>query len=107
MAPPESGPGRGRPSRLENLRRLLAPRHVAFIGGRDAAVSLRQCVAFGFGGEIWPVNPHRDSVEGRPCFASIADLPEAPDAAFVAVNREATVEVVRRLAARGAGGAIC
>ncbi len=107
MAPPESGPGRQRPPRLENLRRLLAPRHVAFVGGRDAAVSLRQCLAFGFEGEIWPVNPHRDTVEGRPCFASIADLPEAPDAAFVAVNREATIEVVRQLAARGAGGAIC
>jgi len=37
----------------------------------------------------------------------VADLPESPDAAFVAVNRHATVEVVRALAARGAGGAVC
>jgi acetyl-CoA synthetase len=93
--------------RRHNLKRLLAPRHVAFIGGQAAAVSLRQCVQFGFAGEIWPVHPHRRDVEGRPCFRSIADLPEAPDAAFVAVNREATVEVLRQLAGRGAGGAIC
>jgi acyl-CoA synthetase (NDP forming) len=107
VVPPEIATGGRGPRQLDNLRRLLAPRHVAFVGGRDAAVSLRQCVAFGFKGEIWPVNPHRDNLEGRPCFPSIEDLPEAPDAAFVAVNREATVEVVRRLAARGAGGAIC
>jgi acetyl-CoA synthetase len=93
--------------RRRNLKRLLAPRHVAFIGGKAAAVSLRQCVEFGFKGEIWPVHPRRGDVEGRPCFRTIADLPEAPDAAFVAVNREATVEVVRQLAGRGAGGAIC
>jgi acetyl-CoA synthetase len=37
----------------------------------------------------------------------VADLPAAPDAAFVAVPREETIAVVRALAARGAGGAIC
>ena len=93
--------------RRANLKRLLAPRHVAFVGGRDAALSLRQCLDAGFAGEVWPVHPTREPMEGRPSFASVADLPEAPDAAFVAVNRGATVETVRALADRGAGGAIC
>jgi acetyl-CoA synthetase len=92
--------------RRDNLKRLLAPRHVVFVGGRDAAISLRQCVEFGFKGEIWPIHPTRDDLEGRPCFRSVAELPEAPDAAFIAVNAKATVEIVRQLAARGAGGAI-
>jgi len=35
------------------------------------------------------------------------DLPGVPDAALVAVNRYATVEVVGRLAAMGAGAAVC
>ena len=34
-------------------------------------------------------------------------MPEAPDAAFVAVNRHATVTVVADLAQLGAGGAVC
>jgi len=34
-------------------------------------------------------------------------LPEAPDAVFVGVNREATIDIVAELAAMGAGGAIC
>lgn len=37
----------------------------------------------------------------------MADLPGSPDAAYVAVNRYLTVDIVRELAARDAGGAIC
>lgn len=39
--------------------------------------------------------------------ARVADLPYAPDAVFIATNRELTLQCVAELAARGAGGAIC
>ena len=39
--------------------------------------------------------------------SSVDDLPGPPDAALVAVNRHATVDVVGRLAAMGAGAAVC
>ena len=91
----------------ENLKRLLDPRHVAFVGGRGAAGAARQCAAMGYEGEIWIVNPKHANLAGRPTFASIEDLPEPPDAAFLAVPREATVAVVRSLAAAGAGGCVC
>jgi len=42
-----------------------------------------------------------------PCLASIDDLPSAPDASFIGVNRDATIEVVEKLSAMGAGGATC
>ncbi len=89
------------------LRRLFSPRHIAVFGGASAQEAVRQCKALGFAGPIWPVHPTRKEMEGLACFASVQDLPEAPDASFVAVPRQATVEVVRQLAARGAGGAIC
>ncbi|MFN3635282.1 MAG: acetate--CoA ligase family protein, partial [Rhizobium rhizophilum] len=41
------------------------------------------------------------------CYRSVADLPGAPDAAFIGVNRNLTVEILKELQARGAGGAIC
>ncbi len=94
-------------SRQENLARLINPRHIAFIGGADAAYALRTCQSLGYGGEVWCVNPKRDEVEGVPCYPSVDALPAAPDAAYVAVRNDLTVEVVRALAARGAGGAIC
>ena len=90
-----------------DLTRLLAPRHIAVVGGREAAVVVRQCRAGEFSGPIWPVNPGRSEIEGLACYDSVAALPEAPDLSFVAVPRDITVEVVRELAARGAGGAVC
>lgn len=94
-------------SRRRNLARLLHPRHVAVVGGKAAAEAVRQLDRIGFTGPVWPVNPRRERIEGRTCFASIADLPEAPDAAVVAVPAQACPEVFTALNARGAGGGIC
>lgn len=90
-----------------SLERLLAPRHVAVVGGEAAAFAIRQSRRLAYEGVIWPVNPARTRIEGLRCFPDVASLPEAPDAALVAVPREATVEVVGDLAKYGAGGAVC
>ncbi|HMG49342.1 MAG TPA: CoA-binding protein, partial [Inquilinus sp.] len=90
-----------------DLSRLLRPRSIAVIGGKPAAEVIRQSRRMGFAGEIWPVHPQHDTVEGLPAFRSVADLPAAPDAVFLGINRHATVEVTAALAGRGAGGAIC
>lgn len=94
-------------ARSENLKRLLAPRHIAFIGGKDLLQPIRSSELAGYEGEIWVVNSNRKDLAGRKCYATVADLPEAPDASFIAVRRDRTIEVVRDLAALGAGGCVC
>jgi acyl-CoA synthetase (NDP forming) len=89
------------------LGRLLRPRSIAVFGGRPAAEVIRQSDRIGFSGDIWPVHPKLDVIEGCRTYRSVADLPAAPDAAFVAVNRHLTIGILADLAARGAGGAIC
>lgn len=91
----------------KNLRRLLAPRHVAFVGGQSNAPAIDMLRMAGFEGEIWPVHPTHRELNGLPVFASIADLPESPDAAFLNVAARTTIEIVEQLRERGAGGAIC
>lgn len=91
----------------DNLKRLLAPRHLAFVGGRSMARALKRCADGGFPGQMWLVNPQHDSIDGVPCVRSVAELPCAPDAVFIATNRELTLACVAELAAKGAGGAIC
>lgn len=61
----------------------------------------------GFDGEVWPVHPVNDEIAGYRAFRTVADLPYPPDAAFVGVNRAASVEIVGDLARRGAGGGVC
>ena len=93
--------------RRRNLARLLRPRQIAVIGGAAAVETIRQLDHLGFTGAVWPVNPRRESMEGRPCYASVADLPEGPDAAVVAVPAAHCPDVFAALNARGAGGGIC
>jgi acyl-CoA synthetase (NDP forming) len=95
------------PNRRANLDRLLRPRHVAVIGGRDAETVAKECARIGFSGSFWPVNPKRSHIGGHPCFPSVDDLPEAPDAVFLAVPKDAAIETLAKLDARGAGGIVC
>ena len=90
-----------------DLSRLLRPKSIALFGGGWAVNVVAQLKKSGFDGDIWPVNPKRADILGVPCLASIDDLPFAPDASFIGVNRDATIEVVERLSAMGAGGATC
>lgn len=89
------------------LNRCLNPSSIAVIGGAEAARVIQQCHKLGFRGDIWPVNPQRDSMQGVRCYRSVDALPEAPDAAFIAIPAESTITLVSALAQRGAGGAVC
>ncbi len=93
--------------RRQNLRRLLRPRHVALVGGGDVATVINECRRIGYGGALWPVNPKRKDISGIPCFADIEALPDAPDATFLAVPKQAAIDITARLARRGAGGVVC
>jgi len=94
-------------TKRKNLERLLRPRHVAYIGGMATEAGIRGCIEGGFQGPVWSVNPKYESLGDQPCFKSIADLPEPPDATFISVPRETTIEMVGELSAAGAGGAAC
>jgi acyl-CoA synthetase (NDP forming) len=90
-----------------NLERLLRPRTIVTVGGRFAEEVIRQSRKLGFRGRIYAVNPNRETLAGVPCCPRLEDLPEAPDAVFLGVRREATIEAVAKLAEIGAGGAVC
>ena len=92
---------------VDGLCRLLKPRHIAVAGGRLASVIIRECDRIGYVGPIWPIHPDKAEIAGRKAYKTVADLPEAPDAAFVATPCGPTVDIVGALAQRGAGAAVC
>jgi acyl-CoA synthetase (NDP forming) len=89
------------------LERVLRPKSIAAIGGLQAGRVVEQCRLMGFEGDIWPVHPSKAEVHGVKAYASIADLPGVPDAAFIGVNRHLTIDVIRQLRDIGCGGAVC
>ncbi|WP_371038543.1 acetate--CoA ligase family protein [Rhodosalinus sp. FB01] len=90
-----------------DLSRLLRPRSVAVIGGGWGRAVVAALDAMGFPGEVWPIHPTAPEISGRRTFVRLEDLPGPPDAAYVAINRGATVAAVRGLSEIGAGGAVC
>jgi acyl-CoA synthetase (NDP forming) len=92
---------------VRDLTRLLRPASIALFGGGWVANIIAQLQKSGYSGAIWPVHPTRGEIGGVPCLPEIAALPHAPDAAFVGVNREASVSILAALSAMGAGGATC
>jgi acyl-CoA synthetase (NDP forming) len=90
-----------------SFERLLKPRTIAVFGGAQAQEVIRQSDRMGYKGEIWPVHPKKTEILGRTVYRSVEDLPGSPDAAYVGVNRNLTIDIVRDLAIRDAGGAVC
>jgi acyl-CoA synthetase (NDP forming) len=93
---------------MNRLERLLRPKSIAVIGGGAFGTSVvKQSLKMGFAGAIWPVHPSKAEVEGVRAYRTVAELPGAPDAAFIGVNRHLTIEMVKALRHKGAGGAVC
>ena len=91
-----------------DLSRLLRPKSVAVIGGGAwCAAVIGQLAKSGFAGAIWPVHPTTTEMAGFRVYSALNALPFAPDAAFVGINRGATIGAIAALSQMGAGGAVC
>ncbi|HEV8533104.1 MAG TPA: acetate--CoA ligase family protein [Methylomirabilota bacterium] len=101
-----------RPSlpRSIDLAPLLRPRSVAVLGASDRPSPGRMVIEsldrIGFTGPIYPVNPKYETLFGRTCYPSIADLPEAVDVLALCVNHTRVLEHIRPAARRGVRAAI-
>lgn len=95
----------------EQVDRLLRPRSIAIVGASDKPGALGATVLSnldrnGFAGTIYPINPNREQIAGRPCIKSASELPEGVDCAILAIPRAFVLDTVRDLAARGVGAVI-
>jgi acyl-CoA synthetase (NDP forming) len=88
------------------LARFLSPKSIAFIGGHECDVAIERTRALGFTGKIWAVHPKREKLGGIACIKSVEEIDGSPDAAFIAVRRELTIDIVRHLNKIGSGGAV-
>ena len=85
---------------------LLNPRRIALIGAsadgsRLTARPQRYLRRHGFDGDLFPVNPHAESVLGERTYASLGDVPGAIDFAYILLGTEGVEAQVAACAARG------
>ena len=93
------------------LRDLLHPRSVAIVGASADPRSfggfvLGNLERFGFEGQVHLVSRSSAEINGRPCVATIGQLPRGIDLAVLAIPEAGVQEAVQQLAALGCGAAV-
>ncbi|CAE6798478.1 Trans-feruloyl-CoA synthase FCS1 [Paraburkholderia domus] len=96
---------------MNAISRLMRPASVAVIGASaDPAKTAGRPVAYlrkhGFEGDIYPVNPRYETIDGLRCYADVKSLPHAPDVGIVLLGAERAHLAVKELADRGTSAAI-
>lgn len=86
------------------IAEFLSQRRIAVAGvSRDSrsAANLIYRTLRKAGYDVWAVNPNATEVEGGPCYADLAALPEQVDGVVIATHPDVATEVVARCADRG------
>lgn len=94
----------------KGLDPLFAPRSIAVIGATENPGSvgrtvMANCLA-SFQGEIYPVNPKRQSVLGKKAYPSLFDLPETPDLAVIVTPAKTVPGIIEQCAKASIPGAV-
>lgn len=98
------------------LKSLFAPSSVAIVGDSpDAPTPERRAwgwkvhsnlKAIGYEGEIYSVNRRYDTIDGRPCYPTVSDVPGDVECVVVAVNAAQNAEVLEDAGKAGVKGAV-
>jgi acetyltransferase len=96
---------------VRNLRQLFAPKSVALVGaserpGSVGATLLHNLREGGYQGQLYPVNPKYETLDGLPVWPDVARLPQAPDLAIICTPPGTIPGIVRALGELGTRAAI-
>ncbi len=92
-----------------DLTRLINPGVVAVVGASETRGSFGERTLSnmsGFSGKVFAINPKYQTLLGRPCVPSLADMPESPDCVVLCVARPMVEGMIESAAAVKAGGVI-
>ncbi len=104
-------PGIDGPAASGAVRAMLEARSMALVGAspRPASFGRRMLAEAGQSSaqpQIYPVNPRYAEIDGRRCYPTLADLPEAPELALLAVPDSALEQQLTLAAELGSQGAV-
>lgn len=91
---------------MHDLSALFDPKTVAIIGAspdvkKIGGRPLSYMQRYGFDGDIYPINPKYDEINGLPCYATIAAVPATIDVAIIAVPKVAVLDSLEKCGENG------
>ena len=86
---------------MTTLKEIMSPKSIAIVGASDNKTRiggrpLSNMIEKGFSGEIYPINPNRDHVQGMKAYSSLLDVKEELDFILVAVPSKLVVSVLEQ-----------
>ena len=96
---------------IENLNRIFNPKRIAVIGASDREGSIgakifSNLTRAGYEGEVFPVNPFRQTVQGVTAYPSVSKIPSEIDLAVVATPAHTVPQVVEECGKAGVAGVV-
>lgn len=93
-----------------DLDSLLGPRSIAMIGATEASTWSQAVVAnltdLGYRGRLHLVHPRHSEQFGRPCYPSLAEVPDEVDCAYVMTGTGAALEVIEDCGRKGVSNVV-
>jgi acyl-CoA synthetase (NDP forming) len=88
------------------MRELFEPRSVVLVGvsrqtGVGAYNGLEMLQRYGYAGRVYVVHPQAEEILGQRVYPRVQDLPEVPELAVIAVNRDLVLPVAQECFAKG------
>ncbi|HYW92041.1 MAG TPA: acetate--CoA ligase family protein [Gammaproteobacteria bacterium] len=99
------------PFGFDALRALFQPRSVAVIGASSnpqkiGGIPVQLLQKYGFAGDVYPVNPRHESIQGLRAWASVQDIEKPPELAIVAVPAAGVYEAIGQCGRAGVKSAV-
>jgi acetyltransferase len=99
------------PDDLEKIRAIFEPESVAIVGasrtpGKFGNTIVRNLIALGYEGAIFPVNPSADEICGLKSYPSLSQIPQSVDVVTVAVPASLVPDVIRDCERKGVKGVV-
>ena len=91
---------------MSDFSRLLNPRGVAIVGATEDTIraggqALEAITSHGYSGGIFPVNPNYDTLAGRRCYRSLAEIDALCDVAVVAIPAKHVPGIIEQCGTKG------
>lgn len=97
-------------SSSHGLDAFFSPRRIAIIGASEHGMYpsgiLRNLLTYSYKGEIFPVNPNRETVFGLKTYPDITQIPESIDLAIIVVPRNAVLPSLQQCIKKGVPAAV-
>ena len=85
---------------MPDLDKMFKPESVAIVGasnseGKVGYIIVNNIINDGYEGNVYPINPKDDEVQGLKAYKNVSDLPEVPDLVIISIPSKAVNPVVK------------